>query len=167
MKKHIPFIFLAEHPAHIFSCGFGVGCLSKAPGTWGTLLAWILYPLLRGLFPNDLSFFIVTAVLFLAGIYCCHQTGKALNQPDHSGIVLDEMVAFWFLLLMTPSGFIWEALAFGLFRLFDIAKPGFIRTVDRKFKNGFGVMIDDIAATLIPILLLQTADWLLFNLFGL
>jgi phosphatidylglycerophosphatase A len=40
------------------------------------------------------------------------------------------------------------AVAFGLFRLFDIWKPFPIRQVERRVKGGFGVMIDDVLAAI-------------------
>ena len=51
---------------------------------------------------------------------------------------------------MTVSGAAWwhYALAFGLFRLFDIAKPWPVGWVDRKIGGGWGVMADDVAAGL-------------------
>jgi phosphatidylglycerophosphatase A len=36
--------------------------------------------------------------------------------------------------------------AFGIFRCFDIAKPPPIGDLDRRLKNGFGVMADDLVA---------------------
>ena len=38
------------------------------------------------------------------------------------------------------------AIAFVLFRIFDIVKPPPIRQLDAALKNGFGVMTDDILA---------------------
>jgi phosphatidylglycerophosphatase A len=35
---------------------------------------------------------------------------------------------------------------FFLFRLFDIFKPYPINIIDKKIKNGFGVMLDDVLA---------------------
>jgi len=35
---------------------------------------------------------------------------------------------------------------FVLFRIFDILKPWPVRVLDHKIHNGFGVMIDDVAA---------------------
>lgn len=45
--------FLLAHPAHLIACGFGSGLAPVAPGTAGTLFAWLTYPLLRMVFPAD------------------------------------------------------------------------------------------------------------------
>ena len=62
------------------------------------------------------------------------------------GSVWDETVAFLLVLFFTPVYSYWQLLAFALFRFFDIAKPPPIRYYERKFKGGFGVMIDDLLA---------------------
>ena len=41
---------------------------------------------------------------------------------------------------------VWIFLSFILFRFFDIVKPFPINIVDKKMKNGLGVMLDDIIA---------------------
>ena len=58
----------------------------------------------------------------------------------------DEIVAIWLVLWLTPDTLLWQAVAFGLFRFFDIVKPQPIRWVDAHAHGGFGVMIDDILA---------------------
>ena len=69
-------------------------------------------------------------------------------------MVWDEMVAFWLVLWFTPDTLWAQAIAFGLFRLFDIVKPPPIRYFDARLKNGFGVMWDDIVAALYALLVL-------------
>jgi phosphatidylglycerophosphatase A len=84
-----------------------------------------------------------------------------LGEADPSTIVVDEMVAFWLVLVILPTGPHWFALqvvAFVLFRFFDIVKPPPISSIDRRWKNAFGVMADDLVAafyTLVVIALLM------------
>jgi phosphatidylglycerophosphatase A len=66
--------------------------------------------------------------------------------PDHVGLVWDEFVAFWLVLWLVPQSLPAQALAFVLFRFFDVVKPPPIRQVDARFKGGFGVMLDDLLA---------------------
>ena len=54
-------------------------------------------------------------------------------------------------LTFTPFGWMWFVVAFALFRAFDILKPFPIGLADRKFKNGFGVMFDDLLAAIYSI----------------
>ncbi len=137
--------FLFSHPAHFISLGFGAGLSPKAPGTVGTLVGWLLYPLLRTPV-SEVVFLAFLASLFVAGVIAADRTGRALGVPDHGAIVWDEMVAIWLVLLFTPATLLWQAAAVVIFRFFDIVKPPPIRMADQKLKGGFGVMFDDLIA---------------------
>ena len=73
----------------------------------------------------------------------------------------DEIVAFMLVLFFTPTGYVWQAFAFLLFRLFDIVKPPPIRYFDSKLKTGFGVMFDDLLAAFYTLIVLAVARSLL------
>jgi len=72
-------------------------------------------------------------------------------------MVWDETVAFLLVLFFVPVTLPWQAVAFLLFRLFDILKPPPIRYYERTFKNGFGVMLDDLIAAAYALLVLAVA----------
>lgn len=152
------FKFMLAHPAHFFALGFGSGLAPKAPGTFGTLVAFPLYFLIPKTHALGLT---VLALLFLLGCYVCEKTGKDLGIADHSAIVWDEIVAMLLLLYCMPSQS-WQtwSIAFVLFRLFDIWKPYPINYFDAKFKNGVGVMLDDILAAAFAINVFAGILWL-------
>lgn len=137
--------FLLSHPAHLLSFGFGSGLARKAPGTFGTLVAFPLYWALS-LRLTDLGVLLVLVLAFALGILICDKTGKVLGVADYSGIVWDEIVAFLLVLFFTPPGLDWALLAFTLFRFFDIVKPQPIRYFDTNWHGGLGVMFDDLLA---------------------
>lgn len=141
-----PFSFLLRHPAHLVACGFGSGLAPVASGTFGTLFAWVSYPLLRSLLPDDLAFFVFLLLAFVLGVTACQITGRALGVVDHGAIVWDEIVPFWFVLLLTPPEWLWQFAAFLWFRFYDIVKPAPAKYFDTKMKNGIGVMMDDLVA---------------------
>lgn len=141
-----PLSFLLRHPAHLVACGFGSGLSPWASGTAGTLFAWLTYPFLRGLLPDDFAFAVFLLLAFVLGVTACQITGRALGVTDHGSIVWDEIVPFWLVLLLTPDTFYWQLAAFMLFRYFDITKPQPARYFDVHVKNGFGVMADDLVA---------------------
>lgn len=148
--------FLLAHPAHFLALGLGSGMSPVAPGTVGTLFAWMSYPWLRSRF-GDADFLLFLLAAFLVGIYACDRTGRDLGVPDHGAMVWDEIVPFWLVLLLCPPSESWQAAAFLLFRGFDIFKPPPIRSVDRSLKNGFGVMADDLLAAAYTLLALALA----------
>ena len=88
-----------------------------------------------------------------------------MGQPDHGGMVWDEMVAIWLVLWMVPQSLVYQLLGFVVFRVFDIIQPAPIHFFDSHFKNGFGVMWDDIVAAAYTLLLiavlvrLQVLPW--------
>ena len=148
--------FLLAHPAHFIALGFGSGLSPWAPGTVGSLLAWALYPLLRS--PVSEGVFLLLLVsFFLAGILACERTAKALGSGDPGAVVWDEMLAVWLVLFFCPPGLAWQAAGVALFRLFDIAKPEPIATLERRFHGGLGIMIDDLAAAGYVLLVLAVA----------
>jgi len=145
--------FLFSHPAHFIALGFGAGLAPIAPGTVGTLLALPLAALLRA-FSNDLGYLFCVAASFLLGIWAAQRTGRDLGAPDHGAIVWDEMAAFLLVLFFVGNDPWREALAFLLFRFFDIVKLPPARSIDREWHHGFGVMADDIIAAFYALIVL-------------
>lgn len=142
---------MLSHPAHQLSFGFGSGLVPFAPGTWGTLFGWLTFVVLDP-WLSDRAWAIVIATTFALGAAAAQKTGAVLQRPDHGAIVIDEIVAFWLVLWLLPGGVLTQAVAFASFRLFDILKPPPIRAVDRRFKHGVGVMLDDLIAAFYALL---------------
>lgn len=145
--------FLFSHPSHLVACGFGSGLSPFAPGTAGTLFAWATYPLLHGRM-DDLALLGFLLACYVIGIFAVRRTGDDLGVVDHGSIVWDEIVPFWLVLFLAPTGWLWQAAAFAGFRFFDVVKPPPARYFDEKVKNGFGVMADDLVAAIYTLLAL-------------
>jgi len=139
--------FLFQHPAHFVALGFGAGLSPLAPGTFGTLVA-IPIALLLHAYASEAAFVAAIVVLFVLGAWTAQITGRALRVSDHGSIVVDEVAAFLAVLYFTGVTPLRIAVAFALFRFFDIVKPPPIRQLDAAMKNGFGVMLDDMLAAL-------------------
>ncbi|WP_246012042.1 phosphatidylglycerophosphatase A family protein [Hydromonas duriensis] len=148
------FQWMLIHPAAIVAQGVGSGLLHPASGTWGTLVGWLVFVFLnQSLGAYVWAWPLLLAVTFPVGVWACHVTGKELGVHDDSSIVFDEMWAIWLVLLFVMPAPLWQqAIAFGLFRLFDIWKPYPIRLVDEKWTNGLGVMLDDVMAAFYALL---------------
>jgi phosphatidylglycerophosphatase A len=148
--------FAFSHPAHFIAFGFGAGLAPRAPGTAGTVLAWAIGWLVLRHYP-PLALLACTPVLFVVGIWACELTGRHLGVADHGAMVWDEIVAFLVVLALVPDEPRWQAAAFVLFRVFDIAKPPPIRGFERRWKGGLGVMFDDVLAAAYALILLAIA----------
>ena len=144
---------VARDPWLLLAFGLGSGCIRKAPGTFGTLVAVVLYWPLSHL--DWLVYGAVCGAAFAAGCWLCGYAARRLGVHDHPGIVFDEFVGFWLTMLGAPAGWHWVIIGFILFRLFDIAKPWPIRWLDRNVEGGVGIMLDDVLAGVFAAICLQ------------
>lgn len=142
-------------PTGFLAFGLGSGLSPVAPGTAGSLAALVpaialaALPLWAGL--------LIVALAFALGCYLCGETSRRIGVHDHGGIVWDEFVGLWLVLVLIPFEPLWWLAGFVLFRLFDILKPWPIRWLDQRVAGGFGIMVDDLLAAvyaLLPLLLL-------------
>jgi phosphatidylglycerophosphatase A len=143
--------FMLSHPARLIALGFGSGLSPVAPGTAGTLWAWLAFVVLASyLTPAQIGW--VIAASLLVGWWACTVAARHMGVSDPGSIAWDEVVAFWLVLwLVMPTGWLGQLAAFALFRYFDAAKPGPVAWADRLFKGfgwrgGFGILFDDLVA---------------------
>jgi phosphatidylglycerophosphatase A len=138
--------FLFSSPVHFISLGAGSGLSPFAPGTVGTLYAWLSF-LVLDRYLNDLQWSLLIGLGFIIGLWLTARTARALNTADPSAVVWDEMVAFWLVLwIVMPASLLTQFIAFALFRFFDAVKPGPVGWADREFSGGVGIMLDDLIA---------------------
>lgn len=141
----------------MIALGFGSGLFRKGPGTAGSLVAFPFLVLILELNISLQWLFLIT--LFFIGIYSADITSKNLNQKDPSCIVIDEIVGLLMLFLLIPLNLKNIFLAFILFRFFDIYKPFPISLAEKKFKNSFGIMFDDILAALLSLITIKIINY--------
>jgi len=126
---------------------FGCGLSPRAPGTVGSLGAVPLHLLLR-----DTPVAVHAAALVLtiaAGTWAAHRYASDRGEADPQRVVIDEVAGTLLALGCVRHEAAWlQALAFLLFRLFDIWKPGPIRRVEHLPPAGLGIMADDVLAGL-------------------
>lgn len=164
--------FLLAHPAHLIALGFGSGLSPRAPGTIGTLWAWLAFlALQRWLTPAQIGWLIAASLPL--GWWASTVSARHLRVLDPACVVWDEVAAFWLVLwLVLPAGFTAQLLAFGLFRFFDAVKPGPVAWADQLFhgvdvrhdrhawsKAGFGIMLDDLVAAFCTLLVIAVWRW--------
>ena len=156
--------FMLSHPAHLLALGFGSGLSPVAPGTVGTLWAWLTFVVFDP-YLSALGWALVLSFSLVVGWWACTVTARHMNVADPSSVVWDEVIAFWLILwLVTPAGFWGQFTAFVLFRYFDAAKPGPVAWADALFKarqggavgwaQGLGIVLDDLVAALCTLLVI-------------
>lgn len=145
---------------------FYCGKAKFAPGTFGTIGALLFWVFVNNYFVEE-NFPVIFQYFFwiiLTTFFCLYAFYEIPNYHliknskdiDHKSIVVDEAVGIFIALeifnfsareiyiLSQPKFMIYVFLCFLLFRFFDIKKPSLIGVCDRKLKNSFGVMLDDI-----------------------
>jgi phosphatidylglycerophosphatase A len=147
---------LLTYPPALLATGFGSGLSPVAPGTVGTLASLLLF-----IFVQDTTWplLAICVVGFFVGIWLCERTSEKLGVHDHGGIVWDEFIGMWITLLWVPLSLGTLAIAFVLFRLFDILKPWPIGYLDKRVQGGLGIMIDDVIAGVFANVCLQLILW--------
>lgn len=153
---------LIASPANFLALGAGSGLAPYAPGTFGTLAA---IPIVL-LMPQSVAIYCaIVLLLFVVGVWLCDTCAKNLGVHDHPAIVFDEWVGYLITMIAAPRSFLFLALGFALFRLFDILKPWPIGMADKRISGGLGIMVDDVIAGVFAAIALQLLI-VLMGMFG-
>ena len=149
----------------LFVTMFGLGRIPKIPGTFGSLATVILLYFFFHIL--DLSSILI--LIFLMVIFVFSFKAVALHIKDNANkdpkeVVIDEFIGQSIPIYIyeishgTEKSFdqaiIFYGVCFILFRFFDIVKPFPVNFFDKKFKNSFGVIMDDVIAGLYVVLTL-------------
>ncbi|OAG27473.1 phosphatidylglycerophosphatase A family protein [Thermodesulfatator autotrophicus] len=150
-----------ESTARLIATGFGLGCLPKAPGTWGSLGAVGLMALTGPIFHPALQS-LLAVIFFLTGIWAAEIYIQNTKDKDPSEVVIDEIAGQWIALISFDITLVNLLLGFLLFRLFDIWKPLPIR-LGEKLPGGLGIMMDDVLAGIAAHLCLKLINQFLLS----
>ena len=148
MIKNINFLFV--------TC-FGIGTIRYAPGTITSLITTVfLFNLFHILNLSISAILVVLLVIFIASFLGVANYIKDKSNKDPKEIVIDEVIGqsipiYLYEISHGTNKEFQEAILFYiyifvLFRFFDIKKPFPINYLDKKFKNSFGVIMDDVIA---------------------
>lgn len=141
----------------LIATSFGAGFLPVMPGTWGAILAIILWlPLYIWASPTVTLVVTVAAIVIftVAGTWASSVSERYWGKDPVIACV-DETVGQWISLLpVAPFCPWWEILlSLALFRFFDIFKPLGIRSMER-LPRGYGMMADDILSGFYAVIIL-------------
>jgi phosphatidylglycerophosphatase A len=121
-----------------------VGYAPVAPGTFGSLVALVLYYLIRRQQSTTIELGAI-AVIVVIGLWSATEAEHHFGGIDPGPVVIDEVVGMLMTLALHPVN-IWGAIAgFFIFRVLDIVKPWPARRLEL-LPGGFGVMLDDMMA---------------------
>lgn len=133
--------------------GCYTGYLPKAPGTWGTLVAFPLHFLLIRL--SQTGYYASLAIIFVVAVVTAGSAEKILDRGDPSVVVIDEIIGMLIGLIGAPMKTVPLIIAFFLFRFFDIVKPFPAGWADAYLHGGLGIVLDDVIAGIYTLLVMH------------
>ena len=128
--------------------GLYFGKIKYMPGTFGTIIGVLIFQLIStNTLVDNIFFLIILFFVALLMLNYCYKTNIFLDTDDKS-IVIDEIFGYLVFMIFFENTISNIIIGFILFRFFDIFKPFPIYLIDKRIKNSFGVMLDDIVAGL-------------------
>ncbi|HVS96634.1 MAG TPA: phosphatidylglycerophosphatase A [Puia sp.] len=142
----------------LISTCLGIGYMPKGGGTVAAAAACVLWWLLwRGGNGHLWGQAVVTIVMLATGVYSSGRVEPYWGKDSHR-VVIDEAAGMFTSFCFVPVRWPYLLAGLVLFRIFDIAKPLYIRRMER-LKGGWGVMMDDVLAGVYTNALLQIVVW--------
>ena len=135
---------------------FGIGRISKIPGTIASFVTCLFYFLCM-IFNINIIFLLISffIILILSTIFI-NKYSSNFTEIDAKEIVIDEFLGQSIPIYLyeishgteksADEAIIFYCICFVLFRFFDIVKPFPVSYFDKNFKNSFGVIMDDVCA---------------------
>ena len=148
MIKNINFLFVTF---------FGIGTIRYAPGTITSFITTIfLFSSFHILNLSKNIILITLIAIFLCSFLAVAKYIKEDSNKDPKEVVIDEVIGQSIPIYLyeishgtnkeSKEAILFYIYIFILFRFFDIKKPFPVNFFDRKFKNSFGVIMDDVIA---------------------
>ncbi len=144
--------------SEILSTLFYIGHLKPFPGTIGSLVSLIIIYFLN-LYVNFYVFIFIFIFTLIISPYLINIYSKKIQKIDASEIILDEFLGVFLIFIFwdyynSLNIYINLILIFILFRFFDISKLYPSNLIEKKLKNSYGVILDDIVAGIYTIIIL-------------
>ena len=150
---------------YLFVTCLGIGSFRFAPGTITSLVTTIfLYSLFHIINLSSNIILIILFIVFTYSFYAVSEYIKYSENKDPKEVVIDEFIGQSIPIYLyeishgteknSQEAVLFYFCIFALFRYFDIKKPFPVNFFDKKFKNSFGVIIDDVVAGLYVVLIL-------------
>ena len=143
--------------ATVLATFFGVGRAPFAPGTVASAIAlpfaWLILWKL-----GVAALLVASLAAYLAGVWATGEYARAFGKDDPSECVIDEVAGQWLACALAPLSLPGFAVAFVLFRIFDISKLWPV-SLGEKLPGGWGIMTDDMIAGAMAAAIIAAAHW--------
>ncbi len=141
----------------LFVTFFGVGTIRYAPGTITSFITTIfLFSSFHILNLSNIVILIILILIILCAFVAVASYIKDNSNKDPKEVVIDEVIGQSIPIYLyeiahgtmknSKESILFYIYIFILFRFFDIKKPFPVNFIDKKFKNSFGVIMDDVIA---------------------
>ena len=171
---------MIEKINYLFVTCFGIGTVRFASGTITsaitTILLFSFFHILN--LSNTLIFFLFI-IIFSYSFFAVNKYIEKRKNKDPKEIVIDEFIGQSIPIFLyeishgteknSQDVILFYLYIFILFRFFDIKKPFPINIFDKKFKNSFGVIFDDVIAGLyvtLTLIIFMTIKFFIINFFS-
>ena len=149
----------------VFVTLFYIGYSKIIPGTIGSFFSFIIIFLLNSLI-DKIYFYLIFSILFILSLYLINVYQRIICKTDTPEIVIDEFLGIFIIFIFYDyfnnlNFYTIMILGFIFFRIFDILKPFPINLIDKKIKNSFGVIFDDIVAGIYSVICLKLINGLI------
>jgi len=141
----------------------GIGNSKYAPGTVASFVTCLIYIYFYNVKVNIFLLLLFVTLTFIYSVYSIDNFKNSFSKIDAKEIVIDEFIGQSIPIITIYSliekdnlsyFILYIFISFFLFRIFDIWKPYPINKIDKKMKNGFGVILDDIIAGVYSVVVL-------------
>ena len=142
---------------YLFVTCFGIGSIRFAPGTITSLITTVfLYSLFHIINLSNNTILVILLIVFIYSFYAVSEYIKHNENKDPKEVVIDEFIGQSIPIYIyeishgitknPQDAVLFYFYIFILFRFFDIKKPFPVNYFDKKYKNSFGVIFDDVIA---------------------
>ena len=142
---------------YLFVTCFGIGSFRFAPGTIASFITTIfLFSLFHIINLTNNVILLTLLIIFFYSFYAINEYIKNNEDKDPKEVVIDEFIGQSIPIYLyevahgttknSQEVFLFYLYIFILFRYFDIKKPFPVSYFDKKYKNSFGVILDDVVA---------------------
>ncbi len=145
---------------NIFVSLFYFGYFKKWPGTVASIVSIIIiFPIIEFNIVSKIILIIFFIITFTLSLFLINKYSINNKSHDSKEIVIDEFLGVLLIFIFYEhiyyvNTIVTLLLIFFLFRFFDILKIFPANIIDKKMKNSFGVILDDIVASIYTIFVL-------------